>query len=88
LIKNLLCFEPSKRISAGECLQHEWFKMKLKQETSQNANKVMNNIKNFRSEFKFQKAVLLYIISFFDIKEEKDELYKTFKQLDLDGDGE
>jgi hypothetical protein len=59
-----------------------------KQETSQNANKVMNNLKNFRSEFKFQKAVLLYIISFFDIKEEKDELYKTFKQLDLDGDGE
>jgi len=30
----------------------------------------------------------LYIISIFDIKEEKDELYKTFKELDLDGDGQ
>jgi calcium-dependent protein kinase len=32
--------------------------------------------------------VLLYIISFFDLKEEKDELLKTFKKLDLDHDGQ
>merc|ERR1711976_127490 len=50
--------------------------------------KVLNNLKNFRSDYKFQKAVLLYIISFFDLKEEKDELLKTFKSLDLDHDGQ
>lgn len=32
--------------------------------------------------------MLLYIISFFDLKEEKDELLKTFKKLDLDQDGQ
>jgi calcium-dependent protein kinase len=32
--------------------------------------------------------VLLYIISFFDLKEEKNELLKTFKQLDIDHDGQ
>jgi len=88
MIKRMLCFDTTKRITASECLQHEWFKMKLQVVESKNSGKVMNNLKNFRSEFKFQKAVLLYIISFFDIKEEKDELYKTFKQLDLDGDGQ
>ena len=30
----------------------------------------------------------MYIISFFDLKEEKDELLKTFKKLDLDHDGQ
>jgi Ca2+-binding EF-hand superfamily protein len=32
--------------------------------------------------------VLLYVISFFDLKEEKDELLKTFKKLDTDHDGQ
>ena len=36
-------------------------------------------MKNFRADYKLQKAVLLYIISFFDIKDEKEELLKTFK---------
>merc|ERR1712146_560487 len=64
------------------------FKLKGTANAPVNSTKVLNNLKNFRSEFKFQKAVLLYIISFFDMKDEKDELYKTFKQLDLDGDGQ
>ena len=41
-----------------------------------------------QADYKLQKAVLLYIISFFDLKEEKDELLKTFKKLDLDHDGQ
>jgi len=42
----------------------------------------------FRADYQLQKAVLLYIISFFDLKDEKDELLKTFKQLDIDHDGQ
>merc|ERR1711935_309144 len=88
LIKRMLCYEPGKRISVAECVQHEWFKIKMAPLTSVNSGKVLNNLKNFRSDYKFQKAVLLYIISFFDLKEEKDELLKTFKALDLDHDGQ
>lgn len=88
LIKRMLCYDPSKRISVAECVQHEWFKVKMAPLVSGNSNKVLNNLKNFRSDYKFQKAVLLYIISFFDLKEEKDELLKTFKALDLDHDGQ
>lgn len=88
LIKKMLCYDTAKRAGAQECLMHEWFKLKGTQVAPVNSTKVLNNLKNFRSEFKFQKAVLLYIISFFDMKDEKDELYKTFKQLDLDGDGQ
>lgn len=89
LIKKMLCYDPAKRIQTGECLKHEWFKIKMDKTVSAGSNtKVLNNLKNFRSDYKFQKAVLLYIISFFDLKEEKDELLKTFKSLDLDGDGQ
>ena len=89
LIKKMLTYDPSKRIQTSQTLQHDWFKLKM--HTTINVagnNKVLNNLKNFRSDYKFQKAVLLYIISFFDLKDEKDELLKTFKALDLDGDGQ
>lgn len=88
LIRRMLTYDPSKRISCADTLQHEWFKLKMPQQTNVNSKKVMNNLKNFKADYKFQKAVLLYIISFFDLKDEKDELLKTFKELDLDHDGQ
>jgi Ca2+-binding EF-hand superfamily protein len=42
----------------------------------------------FTTSSKLQKAIMLYIISCFDLKEEKEELLKTFKALDLDNDGQ
>jgi calcium-dependent protein kinase len=58
LIKRMLCYEPGKRITAAECVQHDWFKTKMAPITSANSSKVLNNLKNFRSDYKFQKAVL------------------------------
>jgi calcium-dependent protein kinase len=88
LIQRMLTYDPLKRIATGDSLQHEWFKKHDTGKPSANKNNVLNNLKNFRSDTKLQKAVILYIISFFDIKEEKDELLKTFKELDLDHDGQ
>jgi len=88
MIKKMLSYDPAKRISTADSLQHEWFKIKMAPVANVNSKKVLNNLKNFRADFKFQKAVLLYIISFFDLKDEKDELLKTFKELDLDHDGQ
>lgn len=88
LIQKMLTYDPTKRISVSDVLQHEWFKQNLTTVKNANKNNVLNNLKNFRSDTKLQKAVILYIISFFDLKEEKDELLKTFKELDLDHDGQ
>ena len=88
LIRTMLHYDITERICAADCQKHEWFTIKLSKTPSKNYNAVIGNLKNFRSESTFQKAVQLYIISIFDIKEEKDELYKTFKELDLDGDGQ
>ena len=88
LIKKMLTYDPAKRLSVSDSLSTSWLKNKMTDNKSSQNNKVLNNLKNFRAEFKLQKAVQLYIISFFDLKEEKDELLKTFKALDLDHDGQ
>ena len=88
LIRRMLQYEPSKRISTQDCLSHQWLKDGLGKEGKVNTTKVLTNLKNFNAKFKLQKAIILFIISFFDLKEEKDELLKTFKALDLDHDGQ
>lgn len=88
IIKNMLTYDPNKRIGAEATLQHAWIKEKLMIDSKVNSAKVLKNLIKFRADYKLQKAVLLYIISFFDLKEEKDELLKTFKKLDIDHDGQ
>jgi len=88
MITRMLAYDPAKRISVQESLQHPWFKANTVAVKNSNKNNVLNNLKSFRADTKLQKAVILYIISFFDLKEEKDELLKTFKELDLDHDGQ
>ena len=88
LIKKMLTYDPSKRLSVSDCLNMPWHKNKDSAQNTVLNTKILKNMQNFRAEYKLQKAVLLYIISFFDIKEEKDELLKTFKALDLDHDGQ
>lgn len=88
LIRKMLVHDFNKRQYAGECLTDEWFKLKISATKANDSTKVLGNLKNFRTSSKLQKAVLLYIISFFDMKEEKDELLKTFQELDLDNDGQ
>ena len=50
LIKKLLDYDPAKRISAGEALQHPWIKIKGANEKVEKtlATKTLSNLKNFR----------------------------------------
>ena len=88
MIQKMLTYDPAKRHSQAECLNLEWIRRTNISDLKGTNIKVLNNLRGFRTEHKLQKAVLLYIISFFDLKEEKDELLKTFKALDTDHDGE
>jgi len=75
IIKKMLTYDFTKRSNCQELLQHEWFKMKSDNDLClKKSGKVLANLKNFSTEFKLQKAILLYIISCFDLKEEKEEL--------------
>jgi calcium-dependent protein kinase len=94
LVKKLLCYDYSKRISAEEAIKHPWFDNVLKatkdvdeKEDAEFAEKVLGNIKNFNCKEKIQQATIAYIIHFLYSSQEVEELKQLFKKLDKNGDG-
>lgn len=89
LITKMLTKNPDNRPSADQLLKDQWFE-KLRDKTADLENNVLSikSLKQFKVKYEFQKAILLYFVNFFDIKEEKARLYKVFKSLDKDGDGQ
>ena len=47
----------------------------------------MNNLKNFRSQYKLKQATLTYIVSQLLNKEETSKMESIFKAMDLNNDG-
>lgn len=90
LINQLLTYEPSKRISAKEALEHKWFEIASEKDENVNIEQMkknMMNLQSFRAEQKLQQATYAFIASHLATKEEKRHLMETFKALDKNGDG-
>ena len=89
LVRKCLTYDPDKRTSAGDALQHPWFKKFAKHETVEKtlASKALNNLKNFRSQYKLKQATLTYIVSQLLNKEETSKMEAIFKAMDLNNDG-
>lgn len=48
LVRKLLTFDPAKRISAADALQHPWIKKQAAKVEKGIATKALSNLKNFR----------------------------------------
>ena len=87
LIKNMLNKNLNKRFSAEMCLNHKWFKENeiedpfgLKGYNKKNLQlKAVNKMAEFVKENKFKQAVLQFITTQFDIKQEEDNLRDIFR---------
>jgi len=89
LVMRMLAYDSSKRPSADDLLRHPWFNLVKQKSLSQEVNNaVLKNFREFSNKYKLQKAVLIYFVSFFDIRQEKANLLKIFKELDRDDDGQ
>ena len=89
LITKMLSVNPEHRPTADDLLKEPWFqKMKQTNLTLEQQTLPIQNLKQFKCKYDFQKAILLYFVSFFDLKEEKTRLYNVFKSIDKDGDGQ
>ena len=89
LIKKMLTFEPSERISALEVLQHPWF-MKFNEDQENNkevAKKAFENMKRFKRDKKFEHATIGFIINQLIAKEDRSDLLKQFLAWDKNKDG-
>lgn len=88
LIKCMLEFDPKKRYSSGQCLQHNWLQENTKKQIDNNLTKrALTNMKKFHAERKLQQASLTYIVNHLMSKEDKNEMLEIFANFDKNGDG-
>jgi len=90
LVKKLLQPDISKRYNALQALNDPWFKLVLGEPTLDEplAISTLNNLKQFRANTKLQHAIWMFLVSYFVTSEEKKHLLKSFKSLDIFGDGQ
>ncbi|CAD8199555.1 unnamed protein product [Paramecium pentaurelia] len=89
LIKKMLERDPKRRISAEQAQRDPWITTYVKK-TEMNLTQlteVLNNLRTFRVEKKFQEAALTFMVNQMATSQEKQELLQQFQALDLNGDG-
>ncbi|EEA05187.1 calcium-dependent protein kinase, putative [Cryptosporidium muris RN66] len=91
LIRKMLTFHPSLRISAAQCLEHSWIQKYAIESPSiddlPSLESAMTNIQHFQAEKKLAQAALLYMASRLTTHEETKKLTDIFRKLDLNNDG-
>lgn len=89
LIKDMLTYEPDKRISATHALKSMFFKKSSEDASSSNADLRVSilNLRNFHTQTKFQKAVLTYCASQQLTQKAEAKIRKLFDILDKNKDG-
>lgn len=89
LINHMLEYDPKRRISALEAIDHIWirtFAPSIKLDRNLGLN-ILTNLKNYKPEKKLQEATIAFIVDQLISKEEIDPLRKAFLELDTDNDG-
>ena len=94
LITKLLEYNPNKRISASEALNHSWFKTaEFKKKDQINivphslAKQMINNLKLYRSDNMLRCAVIAYLVHHNTNIEQCVEAGKLFNKIDLNNNG-
>lgn len=89
LVKKCLTYDPDKRISASDALDHAWFKKFAKADKVKKslASRALGNLRSFRAEQKLKQATLAYIVQQCLTKEETDKMEEIFASMDKNNDG-
>ena len=88
LIGKMIDSNPKSRISASEAIQDEWIRENTHLNPMDLGNiSLLNNIQNFHVNQKMQNAVLAFISSQIQVKEDAKSLIEIFSAIDVNGDG-
>ena len=94
LINKLLQYDPKKRISAEEALEHQWFKTaefkrkdKVNTISPELAKELITNMTKYKSTNVLKCAVIAYLVHHLTNTEECMEASKLFTKIDLNSDG-
>jgi len=89
LIKKMMEYNPSKRISASQALNHEWIaNAKERPANSSLTSNTLIRLKKFKAQRQLQEAIWSYMVAQMSTKDETSELMGIFKELDANGDGQ
>ena len=84
----MLVFDPDKRYSALDALNHPWINSFDEDKISIESTKLLlNDLRTFSAQHKLQQAALTYIVSQLVTSKEKEMLQGVFLTLDKDKDG-
>ena len=88
LLRWMLTFDPTKRCSAMDALNHPWVVHYSNETVNFELTKTsLNDLSTFTAHHKLQQAALTYIVSQLVTNKEKEELQNIFMKLDKNGDG-
>ncbi|KAL8456151.1 hypothetical protein Emag_000036 [Eimeria magna] len=91
LIRKMLTYVPTMRITARDALEHDWLKTADAAAESidvPSLESTILNIRQFQGTQKLAQAALLYMGSKLTSNEETKELNKIFQKMDKNGDGQ
>ena len=88
IVKKMLTFDHEKRPSAKSLLKHPWFKILKRSSDGGSIKNILTNLETFTTQNKLQEGIFCYFVNNMVTKKEHEELAKTFKILDINGDGE
>lgn len=86
LMRELLCLDPSIRISASLAIQHPWIEH-YRNYNGESMKLVLNNLRTFHCHSKLQEAVHIFLASQVTSNEEIKAIRTNFQALDKDGNG-
>ncbi|CAD8151314.1 unnamed protein product [Paramecium pentaurelia] len=87
LINLMLNVNPSKRISAAECLKHDYFKNIVNYTDRTFVDDMLQRIQQYQSKSEFQKLLLSIMINKLMDEKEKEKLMIAFEAIDDNKDG-
>ena len=90
LVYNMLRKFPVQRFTMKQCLNHPWFINNDKNYNNFNESvnlKVVSRLRTLNIKNKFEKALRIFMVQYFDLKEEKNKLLMHFKKFDKNHDG-
>ena len=88
-IRRMLEKNPANRLSAAQALNDPWMLRFGTKKSFQavNMTRTFENLKNYKRTKQLQKIVWTVVVQYLVSKKEQEEIFKTFKLLDLDEDG-
>lgn len=88
LLMKILTKNPDERIGIDDIFEHNWFKRNFEEIDLEiiPAN-ILSKLKILNGASKLEKAIRIYLVYLFDLREEEKRLMQFFKQADKNHDG-